>query len=278
MEFQFKTILVPVDFSVNTTVAIDKAIWLSEGSDSSIHLFYVQRRSWPLFPGNGKRQEDEQALMNKLEDLKKAINEKRPDIAVTTWLGWDKNPERAIARKANLLKASLIIIGKHSRHTWFPIFNTVVPSRLAEITQIPVLTVKPGAMESSTKTVVVPVGTEIDARKIAIMEALCRKSRIHIHLVAFPESGSKSVDNQAGSFLNTFDWMKRNLNCPTKYAFIYGENKAKALLKYCRTVNADLLLVIPARETRIGWINKPISDVLPAESKTQVLSVQSYNF
>jgi nucleotide-binding universal stress UspA family protein len=278
MDFQFKTILVPVDFSVNTTVAIDKALWLSEGNNCSIHLFYVHRRSWPLLPVKGKQKADELDLIAKLELLKKEINERRPEIAVTTWLAWDKNLERAIARKANLLKASLIIIGKHSQHSWFPIFNSVVPSRLAETTDIPVLTVKPGAMESHTKTVIVPVSSEIDARKIAIMEALCRKSRIHIHLVAFLDTTTRSIDNQAGSFLNTFDWVKRNLHCPTKYAFVYGENKAKALLKYCRSVNADLLLVNPRSDTRIGWMNKHISDVLPAQSKTQVLSVQSYNF
>jgi hypothetical protein len=59
-----------------------------------------------------------------------------------------------------------------------------------------------------------------------------------------------------------------------EYAALYGSNKAKAILKYAEKVNADMLLVYPEVETKIGWLNTHISDVLPPASKVQVLAVQ----
>lgn len=269
--FQFKTILVPVDFSVNTNVAIDKASKICEGTGSSIHLFYVDRK-WRMF---AKKSKSHQSLINtRLDVLAAQIRKIRPEIIVHTDLNDDSRLEQAIAAKARSIDASLIIIGKKSSHSWFPFLNSVVPSRLSELTSIPVLTVKPGAMDTDTKIVVVPIGAEIDRTKFRLMEALCRKSRIHIHLLAFLDTGRSSVDEQAGSFLNTFDWVKKNLNCPMKYAFVYGNNKARALLRYCKSVDADLLLVSPVSETKMGWMNSHISDVIPADSRTQILSVQ----
>jgi len=275
MNFQFNTILIPVDFSVNTEVAIDKALKLCEPTDSTIYLFYVQRGR-QLFHSNSDFSQS--TIATRMDALAGQIKKSRPGIRVKAAVERDRNLESAIAMKAKSINASLIVIGKKSSHSWLPFLNSIVPSRLSELTHIPVLTVKPGAMDTDTKIVVVPIGAEIDASKFRIMEALCRKARIHIHLLAFLDSGIESVDSQAGSFLNTFDWVKKNLNCPMKYAFVYGDNKAKALLKYCRSVDADLLLVRPVSETKMGWMNSHISDLIPANSRTQVLSVQSLNF
>jgi nucleotide-binding universal stress UspA family protein len=275
MNFQFNTILVPVDFSVNTRVAIDKAVKLCEGIESSIHLFYVDTKSNWLKQNSTFRSA---TIAKKLSSLASEVEKMRSDVLVKIDMETDRNVESAIAMKAKTIGASLIVIGKKSTHSWLPFLNSVAPSRLSELTHIPVLTVKPGAMDTDTKTVVVPIGAEIDGTKFRIMEALCRKARIHIHLLAFLDAGTTTVDAQAGSFLNTFDWVKKNLNCPMKYAFVYGDNKAKALLKYCRSVDADLLLVSPVSETKLGWMNSHISDVIPANSRTQILSVQSFNF
>jgi hypothetical protein len=49
---------------------------------------------------------------------------------------------------------------------------------------------------------------------------------------------------------------------------------AKEILNYDDKIKTDLLLVHPKTETRTAWLNRQISDVLPAESKLQILAVQ----
>jgi len=45
-------------------------------------------------------------------------------------------------------------------------------------------------------------------------------------------------------------------------------------LQYAEKNNADILLVYPKKETQLSWWNGHIPDVLPADSKVQVLAVQ----
>ena len=58
-----------------------------------------------------------------------------------------------------------------------------------------------------------------------------------------------------------------------EYAVLYGNNKAKAILNYAKKIQADVLVVHPGSETKIGWPNKNIADMLPAASTMNVLAV-----
>ena len=57
MSFSFKTILVPVDFSINTEVAINKAVEVADKDGANIHLLHIRegnRQLVPLLEKNGK--------------------------------------------------------------------------------------------------------------------------------------------------------------------------------------------------------------------------------
>jgi nucleotide-binding universal stress UspA family protein len=43
----FRTILLPVDFEINTEMAVKKALELSDPGQTVIHLFHVQKPSMP---------------------------------------------------------------------------------------------------------------------------------------------------------------------------------------------------------------------------------------
>ena len=84
-------------------------------------------------------------------------------------------------------------------------------------------------------------------------------------------------DHNASALLQVYQWLKTSIHCPVEYAVLQGHNKAKAILAYAEKINADILLVHPETETKIGWLNKQISDVLPPASKMQVLAIQPAN-
>jgi hypothetical protein len=137
-----------------------------------------------------------------------------------------------------------------------------------------VLTVKPGAINHPIKTVVIPVSKEFPERKIRIIHALRRKLRMHICLVTFPDTRDDQ-ETLPASLLNAYRFFKADPLNDVDFAVLKGNNKAKAILEYCNKVNADLLIVDPGSETRIGWLNRHISDVLPIQSKTQILAIQT---
>jgi hypothetical protein len=83
-----------------------------------------------------------------------------------------------------------------------------------------------------------------------------------------------AVDFNPSALLQVYQWLKTSIHCPVEYAVLEGQNKAKSILDYAEKVNADILLIHPESESRIGWLNKQISDVLPPASKIQVLTLQ----
>lgn len=253
---RFSKILIPVDFTINTEVAIRKGMALCDATDSSIHLLYV----------SGKRAE----AKNKLEAWRKVITDTRPDVVVDVRIE-EKGPiENSIIKNALKLHVDLIIIGKNSHHSFLPMLNTVYPAKIAQKTGITVLTVKPGAKDHTIKTVVVPVGEQFPNNKVEVINALRKKFPINICLVTFFEGDAKVIP---ASLLNAYRQLKAIPAMNITYQVLAGRSKMKAILSYCEKVNADLLIVNSATETRIGWLNQHISDVLPVGSKTQILAL-----
>ncbi|HEX2845153.1 MAG TPA: universal stress protein [Chitinophagaceae bacterium] len=274
MSGRFNTILVPVDFSVNTEVAVVKALELIEGAAAMIHLLHVQRRDvlQEFIKGNANRNQEK--VQSKLDELKERIRKLRPDVGISCWLTDSHSIEDAIVQEAERLNVDLIIIGKHSSNSVFTFSKTVLSSQIAADSGIPVLTVKPGSLNGPVKTVVIPVGPTFPWKKLELLDTWRHRPGFHIRLVSYL-SHEKDDAHSKESLLNTFRLLKTNWPGSVEYDVLRGNNQAKALLNYCNKVNADMLIVYPGVETKIGGLlNRHISDQLSPDSRTQVLAVQ----
>ena len=278
MSFSFKNILIPADLTINTEVAINKALELTD-TNATIHLLYVQNVLASGINGIAQRYligSDElpgySAVVNYLEQWKRKIEENKPGITVNIWNILSGSIQREIEIRALKLAVDLVIIGKKSHHSWFPFLNTVVPSNISRKTGIAVLTVRPGSVHNKIKTMVVPITGENAEHKMEVIAAICGKFKIKIYLVTFLDRENRPSDFYASRLLQVYQWLKSS-HYPVEYAVLHGSNKAKAILNYAEKINADILLVQPESETKIGWPGKHISDVLPLGSKVQVLAV-----
>jgi nucleotide-binding universal stress UspA family protein len=284
MNRRVNTILVPVDFSENSELAISKAMELcQEGKESTIHLFHTQalrsgRFSYVISQikkivtqkrGSSKAKD----IARQLKDLRLQIENRRNDIKVLCWLNNGNSVQDEIAKKARHLAADLIVIGKRSRRTLFPFFNTVIPGELALVTGVPVLIVKAGSLHQKIKTVVIPIYQKSPVNKLEILPILGNKSRQNIRLVIFKDDNNKDTGSRQ-LLLDTFRMLKSQSPNVVNYEVLEGANRAKALVKYCNKVGADVLIVYPGSETRVSnWFASHISDLMPPASKTQILAI-----
>lgn len=260
MTGSFQNILIPVDLTINSDVAIEKGLELA-GEDTVLKLLHVQ--------GTHSRH----MIETKMNLLLEEIQTKHPGTSVEYAV--EKGPvEDTIEKFAKIWGSDLVIIGKKSNHGWFPFLNTVVPSRLVKKTGIPVLTVKPGSAQSTIRTVVVPVNNEVSKHKLNIISAICNKFNVKIHLVTFMNDDLQPGDENASSLLHTYQWLRSSHLCKVEYAVLGKGNKARSILKYAEQMNADMILLNAETESRIGWWDRHISDVLPPGSKMQVLAIQ----
>lgn len=284
MARHFNTILIPVDFSPNTDVAVSKALNLCRQNSCTIHLLHILQPgpggllAYVKYLFRGYSQQEIQSVMGSSEDrleyIKSYIGRKREDITVCISVCYSEHVEETITKKAADLNADLVILGKHSAHRRFPRLNTVVAGRIAQQSGIPVLTVKPGGADNEMKSVVIPVGSAFPASKLAVVESLQCMSDIEIILVVFPYSDDAETFSKE-TLLSTFKTLKRQSAHPVRYIVLQGKNKARSLLTYCNEVGADMLIVNPGKETTIdNWMKSPISDFLPAGSRTSILAVR----
>ncbi|MBS1577717.1 MAG: universal stress protein [Bacteroidetes bacterium] len=278
MRQYFNSILIPVDFSENTELAVKKGLELA-GNDAVIHLLHVQNHFAPFFSRvaqeyliglNRKRGMEE--IDKKLEQWKRTIEE-TSSLKVCTWNVIAGSVQDIINHKATQLKVDLIIIAKHSSHSWFPILNTVNPSQLVQSTGIPVLTAKTGSFHNKARKIVVPVSSRSAYDKMEIITALSKKFRLHIYIAAIVDNHKEPLGFYASSILELCKWVKTTIGCPVEYTMLRGSNKAKAILDYAEKINADILLLYPETETKLGWMNSEISDVLPSSTKVEVLTI-----
>jgi nucleotide-binding universal stress UspA family protein len=264
----FKTFLIPVDFSVNTEVAVARALNLIGQEKAVIHLLHVFR-SFPLLNNTAAYA----ACVKKLEEWKVSLEECREGITAYVRLIEASSVQAGIRRTAEDLRPDVIIIGQSAMHNSFLVFRKMAPMRLAKATGIPVLTVKPGSLPHKAKTVVVPVDDGFPEGKMQALAILCQQAKLSIHLITFIDGRNVPSDFSASTLLQMYQWLKTTLHCPVVYSVVHGSNKAKAILQYAEKTGADILLVQSEKETKIGWGGRHISDVLPRGSKMQVLAV-----
>ena len=273
MSFTFKTILVPLDFSISTDVAIHKAVEFADRQAAHLHLMHVAGRQEGAAGSKPRHQFSRYTAEQKMHQWKTSLQAAHPHISVESTLLSHGSIQHSIEDMARKTKADLIVIGKKSRHPWFPFLHTVLSTRLAEMTGSAVLTVKPASLHQKTKSLVVPISHPVTQRKMQAISALCAKRSMNVYLVAFSSEDFPAAKISATALLKVYQWLKDSLHCPAEYALLDGSNKAKAVVDYAERVNADVLLVQPGSETKAGWWNAQISDLLPSRSKMQVLAV-----
>jgi nucleotide-binding universal stress UspA family protein len=271
MQSGFKTILVPVDFSINTEIAVRKALEVADLHDATIHLLHVLQENNPFGKDNTNGWMGHTSALEKLTQWKKTIEETLPMIQVCYWIQYGQ-VQATIEKKALEIDADLIVIGKQHTHYWFSFLNTVVPSDLSNSSGAAILTAKRGSLYHKIRTIVVPVAGSVPHNKMEIISSLCRRTNIRIHLVAF------SIENHENSattpLLKVYQWLKNTLHCQVEYALLNGNNKARSVLAYAEKINADILLLHQDTETKIGWPNKQLPDILPPDSKMQIITVR----
>lgn len=267
MASAFNIILVPVDFTVNTEVAVKKALDLAAPGQTMIYLLHILTGSTD---SDGAKLIAEQ----KMEAWKMMISDSGEGIKARSVIVSGNNIQADIISRIMSIQPDLVIVGKTSHHNWMPFLNRLNPSEISGKAAVAVLTVRPGCMNNSIRTVVVPVDDQLPLGKMEILSTLCKKQRLKIHLVSFSRGGKFPDRTIATALLNVYQWIRTVVRCPVEYAVLQGMNKPRTLLSYAEKINADTLLLYPESETRIGWPKRHIEDLLSPHSKLQVLTVQ----
>ena len=272
MAIVFTKLLIPVDFTLNTEIAIKKAISLIGTDKAVLHLLHVVHPRRPLTALTARTQLDQLA-----QRTREAYP--GPDIKTHVLKG---SVQKMIIECANMLTPDMIVIGKQNqRHRWAPAWainlltNTtkISPDILARKTNSPVLTAKPGSIDSRTRVIVILIRDFLPQRKLEWGILLARRYRAQVHLLAIQRDDHEEALPQA--FLKAYHQLRESLHHPIEFSAVTRHDLARATLSYAELIMADMILLNPATESGIGG-SRHISDLLRRDSKIQVLDVEPY--
>jgi nucleotide-binding universal stress UspA family protein len=273
MAIAFNKILIPVDFSINTEIAVKKAAGLVGANEAVLHLLHV------LKPGKHARHQFKLwAAEKELEQLKDTIRIDHPAIKVKTHVLRGHSVQRLILDCAEMLKPDLIIIGKQNNRRRWSIFPRISPDSIAKKSNCPVLTIKPGSAESRTRVIVIPIRDFLPERKLEWGVMLARRYKAQIHLLAIQDHPEPRELALPQVFLKAYHHLREHLHHPIEYSSSGRHSPARAALNYAERIMADMILVNPETESGVagftGW--RHISDLVGKDSKIQVLDVEPY--
>jgi nucleotide-binding universal stress UspA family protein len=266
----FKNILLPVDFTSNSNLAVKKAIELADPEECAIHLVHVLKSKPSSHNGYPVK-------LFKLRELKLLIEISVQSVSVDIHVVRGNSVEKGIIDAAVGLKPELVIIARSSGKKLFSFRKKISPAKLAKKTLCAILTLKPGSENSRLKSIVVPFRSHIPKRKLDALVHLAWKKNPTVYLVAMMnelkdfELGDSSVTH---TLIETYRLLKEDVNCQIVHKLIAGNNIAKSMLRFAESVNADVLLTNPDEMKISSFAGLDISDMLERDSKMQLLTIE----
>lgn len=276
MNSSFKKILVPVDFSLNTEVAIQIACKMAQ-KNAALHLLYVQCYGYPLLSFSAlpflwpDEKKDRKNAESGLQMWRRRIIAEHQDITVTFGIDTRHDVQGGIINTCREFNPDLVIIVKSSQHSWLPFLNTVRPEKIAKKICAPVLVCKPGSLNGFTREILVPVNEKIDERKLQVIEAVSHTNNIHAWLVAFDKNiNTPALSSTLSQYYQRIRFDRFGL---ADSRIIPSGFRPKKLLDIASKLNTDMLILKPGNETKMNFMGGQIFDDLDPLSELQVILV-----
>ena len=229
MAIAFNKILIPADFSVNTEIAVTKAAGLAGADDTVLHLLHVMR------PGkHAVHQFKVWAVEKELEQWKDTIRQRYPALRVRTQILKGHSVQRMIIECAEALKPDLIVIGRQNSRRRWSFSKGISPDSIAKKSDCPVLTIKPGSLDTRTRVIVIPIRDFLPERKLEWGVLLARRYKAQVHLLAIRDSPEPLQWALPQVFLKAYHHLRENLHHPIEYSSTGRHSTARVALQLCR--------------------------------------------
>lgn len=145
-------------------------------------------------------------------------------------------------------------------------------NKIARQSSCSVLSITPGSLNHSVKSIILPVGSFIPEKKIQIAIAFAQKYNGLIHLVTMLDNSDEGHSKmKVDIFYKTYKILQECGYTP-QYKILSKYESHEILLRYAENANADLILLNPEKRSFLSTITvNAIVDFISPHSHLQVL-------
>lgn len=278
-KFEIKKILIPIDFSETSTLAISHGAFMAKLFKAQLLLLHVVEKNWNPFDIVVPELKVEapsdlsQKIQNKLDELAEKTRAQYGANVIT--LSVDGNVCDEVVSAANENKVDVIVIGTHGASGFEELFVGSNTYKIVTLSETPVLSVQTHAKNIGFTNVVLPIDNSDHSRqKVNHAVVLAKHYACKINVLgllededdASEESKFKIKIDQVNAYLE-----KAGVVHTSK--ILKGKNQAKLTMEHAASVNADLILIMTDQEESGSFLSSYAQQVVN-HSKIPVLSIQ----
>lgn len=232
------SILIPIDFSKQSLIAIEQSYNLAKFTHSKIIVMHASPSS------NHEHQKD-------LEDIVEKI--KRESGLQAEFLNLKGDIYELIDPKAEELCCALIVIGLDTQVRFRSFIGVTNVSKFIKNAPCPVITMRSKDNRNSCANILMPIDLSAQSReKVGVVVQLAKYYNATIRIVSVFSPNDEKYENELLPYLNQVKkYIKdRGVACTNKS--IPSNNPAEALIAYANNSECDLIVIMNKKDLSIG--------------------------
>jgi len=267
-------ILVPIDFSEQSLIALGQSVNFARITKASITLIYVLEDHFHL--PFVKPKEDKTLEKNIRKELEKISSETHLKHAVNTdFIITRGKVYEEIQKAARKLKSSMIIMGTNGS---IGIKRFIGSNALRVIREAPcaVITIKGKKHRPGCKNILLPLDVSKETKeKISKAIELAGLYGSHIHLMSVLTTDDEFIVNKLKRQMASVENFIKEQDVSCSHEFVKGDDVPEEIVKYAKKIKADLVILMTQKE--MGWTDMFLSDDAQEvlnETEVPVLSIR----
>ena len=276
---ELKKILVPVDFTETSDIAMAEAISLAKLLNAKLFLIHVTEfDSFLIAPDYNipmpPSEELEAVAKQKLGKVASKIESEsgiRPEVHVSS--GYVPEEIIQYSKKKNI---DLILMGTHGASGSKEMFIGSNAQRVVTLSEIPVLTMQKKTGESGFKNILLPIDNSTHSReKVNLAMLIAELFNAKIHIIGLPDSKEKKELDKFNIKLKSVEKIIAADKLSYSVTMVGGESLAKAATDYAEQNKCDLIVINTGHESAItGIFLGAFHQQIVNHSKIPVLSMK----
>jgi nucleotide-binding universal stress UspA family protein len=250
-----KIILVPVDFSEQSLVALHHAEVVTRAMSGELHVLYVMEEQGVLSTLFSDKDID--ALTEQVWEKMNALTDKlaASSIHANSMVGKGKIYEEVV-RVAELIGASFIIMGTNGADGLKKRFIGSNALRVVRESRIPVISIKGQPKKDGFKSIILPLDLTKETRqKVNKAIELSRQFGATVHVVSILLSDDEEILSKLEMQLKQVENFMINANVDCTAEMIHAPKGASDLgeqvMIYAREKKGDMIMIMTQQETDV---------------------------
>ncbi|MCX6295989.1 MAG: universal stress protein [Bacteroidetes bacterium] len=278
--FNIQKILIPIDFSETSMLAIEHAGFTAQLFKAELILLHVVEKHWEQFSIIAP-----ELRISEPSDLINAIEKKLAEVAADirakygvrstaiTSSGNIFNEILSISKENNV---DLVVMGTHGTSGVVEFFIGSNTFKMVTESECPVISVQAQAQKLGFKDILLPIDNSSHSRqKVNQAIVIAKHFASKIHILGLGDPSDETAGKKFEIKLDQIEEYIKKCNLPFSRKTVDAKNQAKTTYEYAKSINADLIVIMTDQdEILTGRFMGTYAQQIINHSKIPVMSIQ----